>query len=769
MPKLKTDLWEQKQEVRPGPQDKGGKQQVLEGSKVSLFAKIALGSGSVKCDWLISDESLGTVDVPEPADLPSRKEVTLADVPADKAYYSYKYGLSVNGRKQPGYSEYTVWPQHLDLVFEYEKQDGDTSGLNTGDAVVGMDFSALQDGQAPRLWTSEAGGKCQVSVVAGKETTIRPKSPWELLDPLDQAGLARERTYKVTKRAWTAKVRSHDGLGIADTDTDRLKQYVNVAENFTAHCGSLMKLTIGPDDLTKAKKDQKIYLKVTFPAANSLRNVPRPAVWKGTDSSTACVPKSGPDAPDGDAPRVFEEVLTIAADGDAVVVYVQVGYAGGDTCIIEVGATPNYGDHTVYVQNWRKLKVDMFHGNPAVGASQVSTHSVLRGDSTAGFSDNQKTVLETEFKKMFIEFTEDRKLFYDAADLGNADAQRARIVDGTFVGSDGKVVVTPWWPVLYQLSKSKRPPAAADTWWVAWIDYIADTFNTTVDYHTLHAGAPDTDFDYNGPGGFFKWDPNTTQLSVTRIVWKVNTYADIGGVKGIGVASVVPAFEANRVGLAADHVIDNPDEATVDEWVEFINWKKFKIKAPPARFDDNGVGLQLSVTVTFGRLPKFVTNGCAIGGNLWMCTYNGNYHDNGLMGVVLHEMGHNMGMAYGLKGISSVQSAKQMIDHAEKVQQEIKSMFAVGGRSSENMTPGIKFPDKAPAGYYYLGRGHTGGHCSHGVSESDRQKESYSGAAGADCIMFGESDMSSSAARTFCDDCIKYIKGTDVRDITKDW
>ena len=54
------------------------------------------------------------------------------------------------------------------------------------------------------------------------------------------------------------------------------------------------------------------------------------------------------------------------------------------------------------------------------------------------------------------------------------------------------------------------------------------------------------------------------------------------------------------------------------------------------------------------------------------------------------------------------------------------------------------------------------------LSDADRALASYRGKMG-DCIMFGASDMNHPAPRSFCDECKKYIKATDVRDIMKDW
>ena len=768
------DKWENLPEARPGQQDQGGKQDVVEGTTVALFARYAVGgTKEVQAQWVITDGSKPGGEIRVNADLPSRKDVVLDDVPDDEAFYTYKYRISVNGIKQPGFAEYKVWPAHLDLEFVYEKQGPhDTSGLETGDAAANMQFFVVQGGRQTGPWTTDANGECRVNVDPGLEATILPQSPWSVFEPEDQAGMPRKRKYKVSQAAWTAKIRSHDGLGTAPTAANVHRQYVNCAQNYAAHGGPLMQLTLGPDTLADGKKDEIVYVKVSFAATNTPRIDPLPGVWTTANAATALQPSTGPAQPDGATERVFELEVPLPNDGQAAELYIQMGYAGGDACKIEVGSTPNYGDHTVHAQSWRKLNVAMIHGDSTPGAGLVSKYSVLRADQAAGFSNAQLATVQAQFEELFIEFVEARTEFYTAAQLGNAQQQRAMIVDGPYMGkAPNEKCVVVGFDELDRLATATRAPSGADTWLCLWFDYLADPAGFTLSSGVLHAGSPTEAQALDPHEGLFKYDPVTTDLSCRQIAWRAVVYDDGmgGGTRPITTPSANAAFEANRVGLSGWHVTNNPPLATIDDFVDYDNWQQVTLKAPAAHLSDNGVALGIEVAVSFDA-SEFTCNGCAVGGNLWMATFGGNYADNGLLGVVLHEMGHNMGMAYGLKGIGSVQATVQAYNNALAAggAPHMADLFALGGRDADNQIPGMPFPDKAPTGYYYLGHDHVGGHCAHGLSPADRRDASYAGKNG-DCIMFGESDIANNAPRAFCDVCKKYIKATDLRDIMKDW
>ena len=143
-------------------------------------------------------------------------------------------------------------------------------------------------------------------------------------------------------------------------------------------------------------------------------------------------------------------------------------------------------------------------------------------------------------------------------------------------------------------------------------------------------------------------------------------------------------------------------------------------------------------------------NGAAVHGNIWMNTFGGKVKPTGLAGVVLHELGHNMGQVYADKAIDTT-----------------------FGRLPAKQVPGIPFPAGVPTGLVYGGRDHTGTHCAIGIS--DRTAPSFQTVAAwtqKKCIMFGGADMVEEKKRfeyNFCENCRKYIRAEDLSDIRKSW
>ena len=151
-----------------------------------------------------------------------------------------------------------------------------------------------------------------------------------------------------------------------------------------------------------------------------------------------------------------------------------------------------------------------------------------------------------------------------------------------------------------------------------------------------------------------------------------------------------------------------------------------------------------------GSAAKCNINGAAQGGNIWMCTFNGNVNAVGMGGVLLHELGHNMGQAYANRTVG--------LDTSDNVN---------FGRQDAGKIPGIDFPAGVPGGDIYAGKGHRGTHCAHGVA--DKTLADYNSATGNDCLMFGSANMNSATKIYFCDNCKKYIKAENLSDIRKTW
>jgi hypothetical protein len=204
-------------------------------------------------------------------------------------------------------------------------------------------------------------------------------------------------------------------------------------------------------------------------------------------------------------------------------------------------------------------------------------------------------------------------------------------------------------------------------------------------------------------------------------------------------------------------------EADIKSHVSFSGLNKLTFKFPDSKasypgkiltrnangeFIDKGYVIGLTLEVS-GIAYSTNFNGMALQGIIWMNTFAGSVDYVGMAGVIAHELGHNMGQAYGDKNADSY-----------------------FGRPNNKPMPGIPFPKPIPDGDVYGGHGHQGTHCAKGVinKKSSSFQDGISTAFQEHtCVMYGASDMNDSKEFTFCSDCLTYIKAEDLSDIHKSW
>lgn len=165
-------------------------------------------------------------------------------------------------------------------------------------------------------------------------------------------------------------------------------------------------------------------------------------------------------------------------------------------------------------------------------------------------------------------------------------------------------------------------------------------------------------------------------------------------------------------------------------------------------FSDNGQVLGVSFEIK-GIACSTNTNGQAINGIIWMNTFAGRVQPVGMAGVIAHELGHNMGQAYGDKNADDY-----------------------FGRPNGKPIPGIPFPKPIPEGNVYGNHGHQGTHCATGVkdkAQKDFSDENSTAFQEHECLMFGSADMDDSKEFHFCPECLSYIRAENLHDIQRSW
>lgn len=761
--------------------EKSGVIPQYEGAQIKLGA---MSTGDVAANKtgkiIILDGSTGT-EIEKPYEMGNATGVTftLPDVPDDKASYdvSYKLQYTLKGKltTRRGNATYKVWPQTIHFDAKYKKGEGDVSGKNDGDLVTAVGFRVLQAGVMKPGGVLDGAGTGDAPVDKGAEASIVMDAPWEIVEPASQAGLGRKRSFQVTSKPWVAQLHSHPTNTTAEAPA---KQYVNLDPTkvgAAATDGPVVKIELGPAVLASGLAGQKIHVRATFPKGNAMATyTPEPGLWLGPDVGTAVAKKSG--TRHGEADVVYETTVTIPSNGGKALVFVNLGKCGGEKCTVEFGTTEARTDGKLFLESWRKLGLDMWQPT----YQTMSTHAVFKPDHTAGLSDAQKTLLQDELKKAFIEFETKTTSFYTPTDVGDAKVQRVRIHDGAWFGQTGKMTVLPGWSPSYsgneagydKIQTDKWTAPDPQVWFTVWADWMASKESAGIALSEELENTTAKEVTIDAPNGIFKYDLHAGDDTpgVEEIAWWATQYkkgADPWkAVDGDFAAAIGDPAKADQLQYANYPAVDTL--ANVEKYVEFVNWRKAKFKlsadgadSPGAQLEINGTKIKYTLYVKF-RASSFSTNACAVAGWVWMSTM-GEYKDQGLMATLAHEMGHNMGLAYGPRTTKVRAMALTMSTGLQR-------SFDTGGRTKE--IPGKSFPPVVPEGVYYTGHGHTGGHCATGVSTEDKKKQSFFGASFNDskkCLMFGSGDMNSATKVPLCPACVEHLRATDLDDISKDW
>jgi hypothetical protein len=347
------------------------------------------------------------------------------------------------------------------------------------------------------------------------------------------------------------------------------------------------------------------------------------------------------------------------------------------------------------------------------------------------------------------------------------------VLPGKYFGkSEGTHVFLGCDPVASQLRARKVPAQRDDQFVTSWCDLLVKPFRYTLATGINPSrGADDpSQVDmkqsktHDMPAkwksasiGLYRLDPNAwvRTIGVTTFRWKAIAYWKFPKWRPIA----APTDPGYAVSDWTDVVID---ETNVGMFVKFKNWQKVKIKlgARPGHLEDPGHylvvdGHQLKFTV-YIEFAGTQLDGLGGGwhGFIDMSTQMGNFNDAGLIGVLVHELGHNLGQAYG-----------------------DKTADGTFGLAAGNQTPGIPFAAVVPGGYIYGGHAHTGVHCAYGIKDADRTEghtqNSYQAKkffSQAKCAMFGAGDMASSSPNNkFCKECEPHVKAADASYLKRAW
>ncbi|MDB5048963.1 MAG: hypothetical protein JWO30_2034 [Fibrobacteres bacterium] len=652
----------------------------------------------------------------------------------EKDKNSYKIEYLVKSAKEgggtedsPGTDHYMVWPKKLKL----------TAKGPDGKVLAGTTFNITQNGKTKTVAADKNG---VVSHSLEKAAfTVDAKSPYKV-DKWDKEK-GTERTadvHKLVAAVFTEPLPSKDNKAQS--------VYVNqdTAKEGRDLKGTSIMFKVASKD-NAGKKGDIIYVQVKF-GRESTRATPTPEL-----TAAASITKE-------DSDKLQKGQVMLDKDGGGAQFQVWLGVAGGDTCEVKIGSTVKCEDAVIKLVNWRKLEYEIWQPQ-ADGADKATDYTLFKTATEAGLPDKTVSYMDETLKEVFIEFKEKKKDFFKKSDLPLAGVHN--VFDAAYIEKDaGKKVVILTSGQLNGILAAKavnRGDNRVVT--MVWTDYYArlkswdqkftGVFKETdrIPNKKVFKNALDTDAGLGSTHG---------KPSIKKISWKVTEYYDDTG------KVWKPVAAPGDPGYAYRNNTDITVEADILAHVEFTAWKTIKIKLPDTKAGFPGHDLpkdgsgQLTaggknVQIDFHILgvgAEFGVNGSALRGDIKMNTFAGEVKPVGMGGVILHELGHNMGQAY----------ANNTTD-------------ATFGRKPANAIPGLPFPkDVAAGGDMYGGHQHQGTHCAKGLK--DKTGDDFNTAKAykeRKCIMFGGSDMESATVYRFCVDCKTYIKAEILDNIRKSW
>jgi len=492
---------------------------------------------------------------------------------------------------------------------------------------------------------------------------------------------------------------------------------------------------------------QTIYWKVTADANNSKRNDPKIGLKENDKAALQ---------------ELKDRVATCTSKvkgGEAAAVLVC-GLAGGDVFTVEAGVEEGKYLASVKVVNWRKLEYIMWQPT-ASGADKISDFTVFKSDAGTGLADESTLYMEEILGATYVQFIQNGGGTYKKIDIPSNGVYN--IFDAGYFGKAAtkKMTVLSLDQATGLLNK-KTPIATVNSRSVRTIfaDYVVEPVAWRESLSEIFQECSVTPANYvfekaidTGHG------INHGVFAIKKLAWRAVKWFDAGAPGG-GAWKAIAA--AGDPGFGHRNLTTFVTKEDISAHIEFFKWNEIRVKLPTTKNtypghkltkDASGqltdVGAVVAIEfIVEGQGVDADFNGCALQGDIWMTTFGGDIHNVGLAGVIMHELGHNMGQVYANKGTD-----------------------ATFGRPAGKEIPGVSIPPNISAGGdSYGGHQHQGTHCAKGVM--NKAAASFQTAIAATehkCLMFGSSDMQSATRYDFCEGCRKYIRAENLSDIRKSW
>lgn len=685
-------------------------------------------------------------------------------VPVELAYYDLSYEVSAQGAAaKPARQLIRVWPRQVELEFSATDHVSHAK----------LPFGLVRQGATSKHKTNETG--TWIGRFMG-EFTVTVEPPFSLRDVTDTGPSSHRRKFTVTRAGLVARFVSPDPQGLPP----QIKQYVNlgVHRRWTKDFpfGSEIEFEVGTvDDV--GRRGETLYIECLF-GRETGRTTPKPQLL----ADRLAAP---PTTSNGD--KTHKGSVTLGAEGRATF-RVSLGLAGGETCVVKIGATSACSDATLSFVNWRRIDYQSWMPL-ATGSSRLSDFAFLRGSQDARLPDVMTNYMDATLGAAFVEFRPvEGSVGFFGRD-GIAGIEHGVLASDLFTpGDPGKRVLVLTEDMLDRVRERAVGPVGQRVktqMSLVWTDFLAHGEIWTQSFGGLAGPAQDlactrSVFEHaiddhpqqaqRGAHSGNRWKGG--ELALTQLRWRVT------GVWNDAMSS----YDPPPPGGSSDwQVLDKRD--AIAGMLDFVEHRKLRVKAllpgglggkidvHQGWYRELATGAYVQLEIELKGLAYGIgAYASALRGDVTMTLQYGTFPERALASTILHEAGHNMGMAY-------INRTRTREEKARGTDATITDDDVAFGRLDTSEIPGIAFPlSWIDGGYTYVGRGHTGPHCARGVTNTGpAQPPTLAGDMGTraerefTCIMYGGGDMQVDRQYSFCVDCTRYIRGEDLRDIRKNW
>lgn len=429
---------------------------LLDKAKIKASGRLTKGeakSGKAQFKFWIDDQEQPPVPIdlgtsPAEAGTPVTHEYAPKEVPPDKPSYKLRYALFLENGTQVGeMHQFQVWPKKGVLT---AKLDGTGAVVKTFKGVLKQPGYLGNKEKTVDIVGDGSKETYEFDLHPGAEYKIESLPPFTITEGGDKTSSRREIKVKESFVAEFLNPRGKkpDGKWVDDYDQAAkddaakknaiLKQYVNLAtgNNGWDARGHEIVVEVGakkekPSDPRTGGAGKFIYFNVKFEGhaggTKSARNHPKPEVKAGENLGASDLTV----VTDGVEYKGKVELATADKTGKFKI---ELGFAGGDACVVKIGGTDACGDAQLTLVNWRKLEYELIY--PDIMSNLESLKPAETGNDWKDLPKKLKKFVTDRLGAVYIEYHLAGSRKFAKADITD-EAKRYGFVDSKYLKESG--------------------------------------------------------------------------------------------------------------------------------------------------------------------------------------------------------------------------------------------------------------------------------------------------------------------------------------------